>query len=116
MSISASRNASFSVPACAAVARVRRKHFAGDLFRHFEGEPEAGGRLQEQPAPEIVGGELVEGEVAAHRGKGLGVLAQALGLEQLSRKSAARQIVAAAVDLPKPAFVLPGAAADVDMA
>ena len=38
-----------------AVARVRRKHFAGDLFRHFEGETEtAAGVRREQLAPEFL--------------------------------------------------------------
>ena len=64
------------------VARVRRKHLAGDLFRHFESEAEARRRLAEQFAPEIFRGELVEGEIAAHRGERLGVFPQALGLEE----------------------------------
>src|ERR1035441_575646 len=60
-------------------------------------------------------GKLVKREVAAHRRKGLGVLAQALRLEQLARKAAAREVPLARVHLPQPSFVLPRAAADVDI-
>ncbi len=61
------------------------------------------------------GGELVEREIAADRGKRLGVFFQAIGLECLAREFAAREIPFAAVDLAKPALVLPGTAADVDV-
>ena len=82
---------------------------------HFEGEPKVFRRLTEQLAPEFFGGELVEREVAADGGENLGVFAQALRLEELLREAPARQVAIAAVDLPEPAFVLPGTAADVDM-
>src|ERR1700722_14963924 len=93
---------------------MRREHFAGDLFRHFEGELEAIRHQMEQLGPEFRRRKLVEGEIAADSAKGLRVLFQAGSLEETPRKPAARKIVAARVDLPDPAFVLPGAAADVD--
>src|ERR1019366_10505859 len=65
------------------VPRVRGEHFAGNLFRHFEGEAEVVGSLAEQLAPEFGGGELVEGEIAADGGEYLAVFEQALGLEEL---------------------------------
>ena len=91
---------------------MSRKHFAGNLFRHFEGELEMGGRLAEQLPPEFRSGELVECEVAAHGGEGFGVLVQALALKEPGREVPARQITLARVNLPQPALILPGAAAD----
>ena len=93
---------------------MRREHLAGDLFRHFEGEPEAFGHQLEQPGPEFRRRKLIEGEIPADSAKGLRVLSQAGGLEEPPRKPAARKIVAARVDLSDPSFILPGAAADVD--
>jgi hypothetical protein len=95
---------------------MRREHFAGDLFRYFEGEAEVLRRLPEEPAPEFGGRELVKGKIAAHRGKDFGVFAKAFGFEQLLRKTAARKIALAAVDLSEPAFVLPRTAADINVA
>src|ERR1700691_1094809 len=93
---------------------MRRERFAGDLFRHFEGELEALGHQLEQLSPEFRRRKLIEGEIAADGKKGLRVLSQAGGLEEPPRKPAARKIVAARVDLPDPPFILPGTAADVD--
>src|ERR1019366_1198186 len=98
-----------------AVPRVRGEHLAGNLFRHFEGEAEVVRSLAEQLAPEFRGGELIEGEIAADRGEDLAVFAQALGLEELLGEAPARQVAFAPVDLPQPALVLPGTAADPDV-
>src|ERR1035437_3874312 len=98
-----------------AVPRVRREHLAGNLLRHFEGEAEVLRRLPEKPAPEFLRGELVEGKIAADRREDLAVFPQALGLEELPGEAAARQVAFAAVDLPQPALVLPGTAANVDV-
>jgi hypothetical protein len=67
------RNSGFACP--------RGKHFAGDLFRNFEGEAEWPRNLREEFAPELFAGKLVEGEIAADRRKCFGVLAQTLGFE-----------------------------------
>src|ERR1039458_6489570 len=90
---------------------MRGEYLAGDLLGRFAGETEARGRAVEQLAPEIVRGELVEGEIAAHGGERLGVLAQALGLERRLGEAPARKVPLARVYLPDPALVLPGAAA-----
>src|ERR1017187_859189 len=90
---------------------MRGEYLARDLFGRFEGETEARWRAVEQLAPEIVRGELVEGEIAAHGGERLGVLAQALGLERRLGEAAARKVPLARVYLPNPALVLPGTAA-----
>ena len=99
-----------------AVARVDRVDLAGDLLRDFEGEAEIRGHVREEAAPELLRGELVEGEIAADGGEDLGVLAEAFLLEQFLREAAAREIAVAVVDLVQPAFVFPGAAADEDIA
>src|SRR5579871_488279 len=97
------------------VARMRRKYLAGDLFGNFEGETKGLRRLLEESAPEILGGELVKREIAAHGWERFGVLAQALGLETLTGKLAARQIALARINLAEPALVLPGTAADINV-
>jgi hypothetical protein len=97
------------------VPRVRGEHFAGNLFRHFEGESEVLRGVAEQLAPEFRSGELVEGEIAADGGEYLAVFAQALGLEEPLGEASAREVAFAAIDLPEPAFVLPGTAADQDV-
>ena len=102
--------------ALGAIARVGRKQLAGDLLGDLEGEPEARRRLREEPLPERLAGELVEGEVATHGGEDFGVLAQTIGLEDALREPAASEVSRARIDLVDPAFVLPGAAADVDAA
>ena len=102
-------------PRLRAVARVNRKHFARDLFRHFEGEAEVLRSLSEELVPEFRGGELVKSEIAADRRENLAVLAQALGFESLFGETSARQVAVPAVDLSQPALVLPGTAADVDI-
>src|ERR1022692_4067373 len=94
---------------------MRRKHFAGNLFRHFEGKAEVLRNQGKQLAPEFLRGELVEREIAADRRENLAVFPQALGLEELLGEAPARQVAFAAVDLPQPALVLPGTAADVDV-
>src|SRR5579862_6497123 len=93
---------------------MRRIHLASDLFRHFKSELKALRREREQARPELRRRELVEGEIAADRRKGLGVLAQAGGFENLARKTAAREVIGARIHLPDPAFVFPGAATYVD--
>src|ERR1019366_9775960 len=94
---------------------MRGKHLAGNLFRHFEGETEVLRSLPEQLAPKFLRRELVESEIAADRRENLAVFPQALGLEELLGEAPARQVAFAAVDLPQPALVLPGTAADVDV-
>ena len=55
---------------------------------------------------------MIEREIAADDGKGFRVLAEAFGFEPFPREPPARQIAIARVDLAKPAFILPGTAAD----
>ena len=110
-----SRKALVLLAGLGSVARVRRKHLAGDLFGHFEGEAEGRGHAGEQAPPEFRAGELVESEIAAHRGKCFGVFPQALGFEQPPREAAARQIPFARIDLAQPALILPRASADIDI-
>src|SRR5450432_344209 len=98
-----------------AVSRVDREYLARDLLGHLEGEAEMLGRQLEQAAPELLGGKLVEGEIAAHRGKSLRVFAEALGLEKLLREFAAGEVAFPAIDLAEPSFVFPGTAADEDV-
>src|SRR5512133_2139219 len=93
---------------------MRWKRFAGNLFRHLERELKIRRRQAKEPGPIFRRRKLVEGEVAADDREGQGIFLQAGGFEELPRKAAARQIVAAAVDLPEPALILPGTAAQVN--
>ncbi len=102
-------------PRLRTVTRVRGEYLARHLFRHFEGEAEMLRSLSEKLTPELRGGELVKGEIAAHRRENLAVLSQTLGLENFLGEASARQVAIPAVDLPQPALVLPGTAADVDV-
>src|SRR5258706_7679799 len=97
------------------VASVAGKLFARDEVQHFECEPEARGRLQKEAAPKFFSRKLIKREIAADGRKCLRILLQASVVEQLLREAPARQIIRAAVNLAQPAFVLPGAAADVDV-
>ena|SRR5437667_11392058 len=92
-----------------------REYLTGDLFRNFERKSKPWGCLRKQLTPEFLRGELIKSEIAAHRGKSLGVLFQACGIEQFFRKASARQVIAARIDLAEPAFVLPRTAADVNV-
>src|SRR5262249_1786240 len=94
------------------VARLDGKPAAGDLLGDLEREPERGGRLGEELLPEVLGRELVEGEIAADGRESGRVLLQALGFESFFRETAVMQIVPPRIDLAEPAFVLPGAGSD----
>ncbi len=104
----------FQPPALGSITRVHWEHFAGNLFRYFEAELEAGRHLPEQLPPEVFARKLVEREVAAHRRKHSGVLSQAALFKRLLRELATMQIPRPVVDLIEPSLVLPGAAADED--
>jgi hypothetical protein len=86
----------------------------GDLFGDFEAPLEDRWRLAEEFDPEGVDGELIEGKVAADGEEDGGVFAEAGVFEEFLRKFAARLIARARVDLTEPAFVFPGAAADIN--
>ena len=101
--------------AVCAVARVRREHFRRNLFGDLEGELERLGGRGEQAPPIDIGGELVEGEIAADHRKGLGVLAETLVLKESLGKGPAPEVQLAGVDLAQPAFILPGAGPDEDV-
>src|SRR5262249_51129767 len=64
--------------------------------------------------PVILGGEPVEGEVAADGGEGLGVLGQTLLLELLAGELPAGSVSLGAVDAAQPALVFPRGGAPVD--
>src|ERR1700674_147999 len=96
------------------VARMRWKYLARYLLRHLERKPKAFRRLVKQLPPELLAGKLVKSEIAAHRGKRFGVLVETLGVEPSARTTAARKRAVARIDLPQPAFVFPGATADID--
>src|SRR5579871_3552776 len=98
------------------ITRVAGKYLASDLFRGFEGESKTGRSLPEQPAPELFSRKLIKGEIAANGGKRLGVFLQTGFVEGFLREAAAGKIPGAAVNLAEPPFILPGTAADVDVA
>jgi hypothetical protein len=98
-----------------AIAGVNGKDLARDLLGNFEGEAEALRRPREELLPEVLGGELIEREVSAHRGEDLRVLTQALGLELFFGEAAAGEIALPAINLSEPPLILPGAAADIDI-
>src|SRR5690242_6348543 len=94
---------------------MRREDLARDLLRDLERKPEPRRRFPEQAAPEVVGRELVEGEVAADRRERFGVLAETVRFELLFREPATGKVPLARVDLAEPALVFPRAAADPDV-
>src|SRR5262249_25957558 len=97
------------------VTVVRREDLAGNLFGNLEGELKLWRRLRKQPAPKLFGRKLVECEISAHNRKCFRVFAQAIPFERLPRKSPPRKIPFARVNLAQPSFVLPGAAADINV-
>ena len=78
----------------------------------FEGEFEIGWGEGEEFSPVIVGGELVEGEIAADDGESLGVFAEAFVIEAFLGEPAARGVALARIDLIEPAFIFPGTGSD----
>jgi len=83
--------------------------------QEFERELKSRRRLAEQPLPENLAGELIEGEIAANSGKDFRVFTQALRFKHPLRKFAAAQIIGSRIDLVEPAFIFPGAGADPDV-
>src|SRR5438128_694455 len=79
-------------PALSAVARMRRKHFTGDLFGNLEGESKPRRGLCEQALPESIGRKLVKSEIPADSREDLTVFAKALGLEHPLREVAPGQV------------------------
>src|ERR1700722_13240662 len=94
------------------VAGMAWKLFYGDVFRRFEGELQLGGSGSKQLAPVTFRRKLIEGEIAANDWKCFGVFVEAFVLETLLRKPAACGVPVARIDLPDPAFVLPGTGSD----
>ena len=99
-----------------AVAWVDRPRRDRDLLRDFESPAESFRGLAEELRPEGVGGELIEGEVAAHSREYGGVLAEAGVFEQLFGEAPAHLIARARINLAQPTLVFPGTAADEDAA
>ena len=62
-----------------------------DLFGYFERELQGWRGRVEEARPKLWRGELIKGKVATNGRKGLGVLAEALLLETLTRIAAATQ-------------------------
>jgi hypothetical protein len=59
---------------------------------------------------------VIKREIAAHSGEDLGVLPEAFLLEEFLGETAPRKVAITAIDLVEPALVLPGTAADEDIA
>jgi hypothetical protein len=94
-----------SSPAITGMLRPRRDR---GVFGHLEPEDKALGRGVEQLGPVLLARELVEGQVAADRRKGLGVFGEAFLLELGIGELAPRQVSTLAVDAADPAVVGPG--------
>jgi hypothetical protein len=91
---------------------MTRKLLHRHVFGNLERELELGGRRRKQLAPVIGRRKLVEREIATNDRKCFGVLGQAFVVEAFLRKTAARRIALARINLSEPAFIFPRAGAD----
>src|SRR5579863_1484193 len=95
---------------------MHRPHRHRDLLRNFETPPERFRRLPEELRPECILGKLIERKVPADRREHGSILAQAAFFKQSFRKTPANLIAGPRINLPQPAFILPGTPADENRA